>query len=277
MPRDGVRSAAPLALSRVLQGGLGSDRGGRAARRAHRDRRGLPRPRERRPVVRRRPQAGRGRPGRRPGATSLSCSLGVSTSKVVCKVASDRRKPGGITVVPPGTRGAIPRAAAQPHPAGRRAAGGGAACGRGRPHDRRARGARRRRAASGAPGSGGPAAAGQGQRSRPARPRARDRAHLDLHRGDLRPRSHRPRRPARRAAAHGRRGRLLPRARRALGAHRDDEAPLLRLLAPLPLDDPCRPRSTSPTGSQTSRAPCSIAVSATGRERCGWSASASPG
>jgi len=36
-------------------------------------------------------------------ATSLTCSLGVSTSKVVCKVASDRRKPGGITVVPPGT------------------------------------------------------------------------------------------------------------------------------------------------------------------------------
>jgi DNA polymerase IV len=36
-------------------------------------------------------------------ATSLSCSLGVSTSKVVCKVASDRRKPGGVTVVPPGT------------------------------------------------------------------------------------------------------------------------------------------------------------------------------
>jgi DNA polymerase IV len=35
-------------------------------------------------------------------ATSLTCSLGVSTSKVVCKIASDRRKPGGITVVPPG-------------------------------------------------------------------------------------------------------------------------------------------------------------------------------
>jgi DNA polymerase-4 len=35
-------------------------------------------------------------------ATSLSCSLGVSAVKVVCKVASDRRKPGGITVVPPG-------------------------------------------------------------------------------------------------------------------------------------------------------------------------------
>jgi DNA polymerase IV len=35
--------------------------------------------------------------------TSLTCSLGVSTSKVVCKIASDRRKPGGITVVPAGS------------------------------------------------------------------------------------------------------------------------------------------------------------------------------
>jgi DNA polymerase IV len=34
--------------------------------------------------------------------TSLTCSLGVGTSKVVAKIASDRRKPGGITVVPPG-------------------------------------------------------------------------------------------------------------------------------------------------------------------------------
>ena len=36
------------------------------------------------------------------GSTSLSCSLGVATCKVVAKVASDRRKPGGLTVVPPG-------------------------------------------------------------------------------------------------------------------------------------------------------------------------------
>jgi DNA polymerase IV len=36
------------------------------------------------------------------GATSLSCSLGVATCKVVAKVASDRRKPGGLTVVRPG-------------------------------------------------------------------------------------------------------------------------------------------------------------------------------
>jgi DNA polymerase-4 len=37
------------------------------------------------------------------GTTSLGCSLGVGTSKVVCKIASDRRKPGGITVVPAGS------------------------------------------------------------------------------------------------------------------------------------------------------------------------------
>jgi len=36
------------------------------------------------------------------GATSLSASLGVATCKVVAKIASDRRKPGGLTVVPPG-------------------------------------------------------------------------------------------------------------------------------------------------------------------------------
>jgi DNA polymerase IV len=39
--------------------------------------------------------------------TSLTCSLGVATCKVVAKVASDRRKPGGITVVPPGREAAF--------------------------------------------------------------------------------------------------------------------------------------------------------------------------
>ena len=37
----------------------------------------------------------------------LSCSLGVGTCKVVCKIASDIRKPGGITVVPAGEEAAF--------------------------------------------------------------------------------------------------------------------------------------------------------------------------
>jgi DNA polymerase-4 len=36
-------------------------------------------------------------------ATSLTCALGVASSKVVAKIASDHRKPGGLTVVPPGS------------------------------------------------------------------------------------------------------------------------------------------------------------------------------
>ena len=39
--------------------------------------------------------------------TRLTCSLGVATSKVVAKVASDRRKPAGLTVVRPGTEAAF--------------------------------------------------------------------------------------------------------------------------------------------------------------------------
>ncbi len=37
----------------------------------------------------------------------LSCSLGVATCKVVAKVASDRDKPGGVTVVAPGDEAAF--------------------------------------------------------------------------------------------------------------------------------------------------------------------------
>jgi DNA polymerase-4 len=41
------------------------------------------------------------------GTTSLTCSLGVATSKVVAKVASDSRKPGGLTVVRAGREAAF--------------------------------------------------------------------------------------------------------------------------------------------------------------------------
>ena len=41
------------------------------------------------------------------GATSLTCSLGVAPCKVVAKVASDRRKPGGLVVVVPGQEAAF--------------------------------------------------------------------------------------------------------------------------------------------------------------------------
>ena len=39
--------------------------------------------------------------------TSLSCSLGIASCKVVAKVASDRRKPGGLLVVPHGREAAF--------------------------------------------------------------------------------------------------------------------------------------------------------------------------
>ena len=106
-----VRAPSPRALPPVFAGRVGHGRRDRPACRAHRNRRGLSRPRHRRRrtsrVLAQSPR--RFRPAVR-ATTSLTCSLGVWTSKVVCKIASDRRKPGGITVVPPGPRlGSSPR------------------------------------------------------------------------------------------------------------------------------------------------------------------------
>ena len=41
------------------------------------------------------------------GTTQLTCSLGIASCKVVAKIASDRRKPAGITVVPAGREAAF--------------------------------------------------------------------------------------------------------------------------------------------------------------------------
>ena len=99
-------------------------------------------------------------------ATSLSCSLGVSTSKVVCKVASERRKPGGITVVPPGKEARF----LAPFPVrtlpGVGPEGGAAARGGGREDGRRPRRARRRRASRRPARDDRPAAARPGLRDR---------------------------------------------------------------------------------------------------------------
>ena len=121
-------SPAPLALPRLLTRGL-VDSCARSCRPS--SRRGSTRAtstwaRSRPPSTTpaRSPRRCRRSCGHEPGSRAHS---GVATSKVVAKVASDRRKPGGLTVVRPGPRGGVPRALPDPDPAGRRAASRGAA------------------------------------------------------------------------------------------------------------------------------------------------------
>ena len=133
-------------------------------------------------------------------ATSLTCSLGVAPCKVVAKVASDARKPGGLTVVVPGQEASfLARFDVRRLPGvGPKAE---AATARRRSRDgRRARGARRRRAAAAAAGQRRQRAARPRAGHRPARARARRRADLDQRREHVRARPRRARAPARRAA-----------------------------------------------------------------------------
>ena len=135
----------------------------------------------------------------------LSCSLGVATCKVVAKIGSDARKPGGITVVPPGGEAAFlaplpvralpgvgPKAQSRLADAGVTTIGRLAELDDGRLARAPARAGRR-------------GAAPAGPRDRPAaRGRRARRGDLALERGDVRPRHRRPRRAARAPAGDGR-------------------------------------------------------------------------
>ena len=130
VPARGLRPAAAQRLPRVLAVGLERRARGRADGRAHRARRGLPGHwAEVAGDVRR---SARASPRRfRPPCAVRRASaraLGVASSKVVAKIASDRRKPGGLTVVPPGREAVVPRAVRRAAPARRRPARRGNGC-----------------------------------------------------------------------------------------------------------------------------------------------------
>ena len=149
------------------------------------------------------------------GSTSLTCSLGVSSCKVVAKVASDMRKPGGITVVPAGREAAFlapfavrklpgvgPKAEERLARAGIETVGA-------------ARRARRRCAARLLPGKVGLMLRDRARGVDPRAARARSRAHLDLPGGDVRARHRRPGAAPCGASPHGRGRRRASRRRAA--------------------------------------------------------------
>ena len=209
--------------------------------------------------------------------TRLSCSLGLASSKVVAKVASDRRKPGGLTVVRPGREAAFLAPLAIRLLPGRRPARRGAARRRRRRDDRRARRARRRRLARAAAGQG--RAACVRDRARGIDPRglevsterisisheetfAQDVADPERLHDELTP-----------DGASGSPSISAAAARRPARSRRSCATPTSRSARARPR---CRSAPTTPTASASSPARCSTARSATGPARCASSASASP-
>ena len=208
--------------------------------------------------------------------TRLSCSLGVATSKVVAKVASDRHKPGGLTVVRPGREAAFLAPVPDPDPPGRRAARGGAPRPARDRDDRRHRRAHRRRPAAGPARQGRPRAARPRARHRPAAARGLDRAHLDLAGGDVRPRHRRPGAAARRAAPHVGEARRASAGPRPGRPHGHDQGSLPGLRDPDPLDLAGGRHRRGRTDRRARLLTARPRPARPARARCGSSGSASP-
>ena len=168
--------------------------------------------------------------------TQLSCSLGLASSKVVAKIASDRRKPGGLTIVRPGREAAFLAPLAirllpgiGPRAEARLVAGGIETIG-----DLAALGDDELRALL--PGKVGRMVRDRARGDRPAAARGLGRAHLDLARGDF------PRDVGDPERLHDELTRMADRLAEHLrdrgqtGAHRHDEAALSRLRDPHALD-----------------------------------------
>ena len=197
-------------------------------------------------------------------ATSLTCSLGVAPCKVVAKVASDARKPGGLVVVPAGQEAAFlaplavrrlpgvgPKAEERLHAAGIETIGDLAAL---TDEDLRRL----------LPGSVGTMLR---DRARGIDPRELE---LDTERISISVENTFERDISDRERLHDELRGMAAEVAGALQqqrpgrAHGDDEAPLRRLLDPQPLDVAATSGSTTPDRSPTSPAASSTAASATG-------------
>ena len=203
-PTRRVPAPTARALPPVLARRMGHRRGDRPARRAHRDRRGLPRPRHRRAGLHARPRdrvsdpdrgprvarASRARSASEPRRSSArshptgASRAGSRSCLLARRLGSSHRSP--VRLLP----GVGPRAEARLRPAGVETIGALAS-------------ARRRRAAHAPSRFARTAPARPRAGNRPARPRPRARAGLGLGGGHVHARPDRPRAPARRGAAAG--------------------------------------------------------------------------